>query len=810
MKTQLNQAKYTAITLFLLLTIALSSIAFAPSVQAEETELQIPTEAYLSFRPNPVGLGQPFLVNIWITPATHVQRSITNFYVTITKPNGEIDEVGPITSYEGDVTAWFEYVADQVGEWKIKFNFKGDHLPALNTTASMFSTAGHLAPAYYMPSESPEFNLTVQADMVASWPPSALPTDYWTRPVSPENREWAAIIGNFPYSGFMVDPPEDTNAYASNYRFTPYVQGPETSHVVWKRLGALSGLIGGDMGPTLVGSGEGTYAGTPSIVFNGRCYQSVTKAGGQDVLQCYDIRTGEVYWEIPNPIPGSQGWFGYSPGTLTGISVSKGMEVVPGATSSAVGQSLSLLSIGANLTKINPYNGAILLNTPAMTGTYYRDPFVLSVQNLGTPMSPGPYRLINWTTAGTSTNFASRIMSNISWPFSSLGTVDYEAGVAVSASPITPADFGAWSGSVIAAADLYTGALKWNVTDTDTIYSSSTSVADHGKFAVCMMNRHWNAYSLADGSKAWTSEKADYPWGFGWGYTVASAYGKLIGLGYDGVYAFNWADGTIAWKFSAGYAGYETPYGTWSWMSSPQIADGKIYVGNGEHSPTTPIARGWRLFCINASNGIGLWNITGGMTSGAIADGYLTADNRYDGYMYVFGKGKSATTITASQGVITEGESILLTGTVLDQSPGQPNTPCVSEESMTQWMEYIHMQHAVPADVVGVTVSLDAIDPNGNAIHIGNVVSDMSGSFKKLWTPEISGEYTITATFMGSNAYGSSWAEAAVGVVQAPATTTPQPSTQTAEAPIELYFAISTIAIIAAIVVVGFLFRKRP
>jgi len=198
------------------------------------------------------------------------------------------------------------------------------------------------------------------------------------------------------------------------------------------------------------------------------------------------------------------------------------------------------------------------------------------------------------------------------------------------------------------------------------------------------------------------------------------------------------------------------------------------------------------------------------MTSGVIADGYLTADNRYDGYMYVFGKGKSQTTVTASQGVITEGESILLTGTVMDLSPGQPNTPCVSEQSMTQWMEYLHMQHAIPSDVVGVTVSLDAVDPNGNAIHISEAVSDMSGSFKKLWTPEISGEYTVTATFMGSNAYGSSWAETAIGVVQAPQTTTPETSSTAAQAPIEVYFAVSTIAIIVAIAIVGLMLRKRP
>src|SRR5690606_12046224 len=105
----------------------------------------------------------------------------------------------------------------------------------------------------------------------------------------------------------------------------------------------------------------------------------------QDVLRCYDIRTGEIYWEISNPIPGSQGFFGYTPGTLTGITVSKGMEVVPGATSSAVGQSSSLISVGSRLYKLNPFNGQITLNVSGMTGTYYRDPFVLSVQTL----SPG-------------------------------------------------------------------------------------------------------------------------------------------------------------------------------------------------------------------------------------------------------------------------------------------------------------------------------------------------------------------------------------------------------------------------------------
>jgi hypothetical protein len=35
--------------------------------------------------------------------------------------------------------------------------------------------------------------------------------------------------------------------------------------------------MGGDAGQKTLGSGEGTYAGTPAIIFEGRCYQTVTK-----------------------------------------------------------------------------------------------------------------------------------------------------------------------------------------------------------------------------------------------------------------------------------------------------------------------------------------------------------------------------------------------------------------------------------------------------------------------------------------------------------------------------------------------------
>ena len=45
--------------------------------------------------------------------------------------------------------------------------------------------------------------------------------------------------------------------------------------------------------------------------------------------------------------------------------------------------------------------------------------------------------------------------------------------------------------------------------------------------------------------------------------------------------------------------------------------------------------------------------------------------------------------------------------------------PCVSDASMTQWMEYVYEQQPEPTNVTGVPVTLTAIDPNGNFVTLG-------------------------------------------------------------------------------------------
>ena len=92
-------------------------------------------------------------------------------------------------------------------------------------------------------------------------------------------------------------------------------------------------------------------------------------------------------------------------------------------------------------------------------------------------------------------------------------------------------------------------------------------------------------------------------------------------------------------------------------------------------------------------------------------------------------------------------------------------------DTMGPWMEYLHMQTAMPSGT-GVPVSIDAVDPNGNTVHIATVTSDLSGTYAYTWTtPDVAGQYMITATFMGDDSYGSSWAQTYATVTEATETT---------------------------------------
>lgn len=851
-----NNAKVITIFVIVLLMTSLSLIALQVEAQLTEQEggstpgplaagvtadYTVSTRAFLSFRPTTVGKGQTFLVNMWLNPAVHASRYFKDYKVTITKPDGTQDVI-TMDSYRADTTAWFEYVADQTGEWKLKFEFPGGYFPAgiyVPAPGAVMGTAPWSATesCYYEPSSTEEQTLTVQDAIVYSWPEAPLPTDYWTRPVHLENREWWPILGNYPGTGYSLAGIEacgqnmwdelypDTNpCWSSSYAFHPWVTGPNTAHIVWKRQGGIAGLTGGPAGQLgITAGGFGGGLPNPSLIYAGRAYDSYVKPGdGQTYMRCYDLRTGEIYFEVLAATT-TTSFFGFIfTSTLMPqyiVYSTNAFLEVPGASAGRT-WAVELVAIsGGRLIKWNPYTGVVTTNVSVspLTGTFHNqmEGYVLGVVG---------GRLINWTTSGSSSTYTSRIVSNTSYSGSGLPSlIDWNVGLGASVSVLTPAAMNAWHGTTISGYDLYTGEQLWTTTVDETAYSPMCSVADHGKVAVLMMEGYYKAWDLRTGKVAWTGEAMDYPWSraaFG-AYSVQSAYGMLFREAYDGVYAYNWTDGKIVWHYEAlAKSPYESPYidkdgnTVYSFNTGATIADGKMWTYNTEHTESWPLTRGWGLHCINITDGTRVWEIGNPMSPGAVADGYLAAACPRDGYQYIFGKGKSATTVTASPKVSVHGSNVLIEGSVLDMSPAQAGTPCVSAESMTLQMEYLHLQQPIDGlwhneTMTGVPVSLDTFDPNENYVHIGDVTTDgYSGTFGFTWEPEVPGQYRVTATFMGDDSYGSSFATTYVSVSEAVATATPEPP-ETPPDNTALLYGILVAVVIAIIIGLLALFRKR-
>lgn len=805
--------------------------------------------AFLSVSPNPIGVGQTALVNLWITFPSGEGKYMNGYKVVITDPDGHTEEVN-LKSYVADGTSWFSFIPEKVGTYQFQFFFAGEYFPAGYYTNGKYSTTrtGDFASAIYNPSvyctpaQSPVTNLTVQQDMVLSWS-SPLPTDYWTRPIEPNNREWRAISGNYPWSQANVVG-VTSNAWHDNY-YGPYIPAVNTPHIVWKRVGALAGLIGGEAGQYSTLSSPGT----PSVIYMGRAYQTRFETINGVPTNCavsYDLRTGQVYYAIPV----AQG--GITPTHISYIDPSQS-SIVPGAVADqSLTVELSTIS-GGRLYKVNPLTGAITANItlPTFSSTYgsnyeifFRDGYYYSFQgiNLTTAVPAQDINIttsyggffIKWTSAGTSTNFTSRIVSNVSvilpmsyrtlYQTSNYGNIgaaiDYDTMISVQQHRFI---YGGYYGYNLIAQDLKTGRILWNFTspqnEMSSAYRPTNAWVRHGLYIAEMERGYLQAWNLQTGSVAWTCEIDDYPWGEFWMYDEAAYQDLIYATGYTGVWAINETTGKVAWHYADPAIPFETPY-TSDGASTYTVQDirvigGMLYVSNNEHTPSQPAQRGWGMICIDGMTGELQWKLSGTrMQAGAAADGYLTAASNYDGTMYVLGKSPSKTTLSGPQTAITQGSSVVLTGTVLDQAPASTGIACVSDESMSTWMDYIHMQ--MPIDgiyhnitITGVQVSLDAVDPNGNYIHIGDTTSDMSGTFSYVWQPEHVGKYTVMATFAGSNAYGSSYGETAVGVVAAPQQTETPTANPVTLPPIELYIAASTIAIIVAIALVALFLKKK-
>jgi hypothetical protein len=271
---------------------------------------------------------------------------------------------------------------------------------------------------------------------------------------------------------------------------------------------------------------------------------------------------------------------------------------------------------------------------------------------------------------------------------------------------------------------------------------------------------------------------------------------------------------------------YDTPYGVWPlWtFSCGSVADGILFVPEG-HMYSPPLFRGAKELAINTTDGTLVWSIMSFATTSApaIADGIMTSISDYDNQIYTYGKGPTRIIVNAPSLGVTTSTPITITGAITDISAGSqqdgvasnfPNgLPAVSDASMSKWMEYVYMQQPCPSDVTGVPIDISVLDSNGNYRSIGSTTSDGSGTFAFTWTPDISGDYSVVASFAGSKSYYPSSAETHFAASEAAPTAAPTQAPPQSAA--DMYFVPAVAGIILAIAIVGailaiLLLRKRP
>ncbi len=808
------------------------------------------TKAYpfIGATPRILGVGQETLLHLGVTqPLRVTEDKWTGITVEITKPDGTKQTLGPFNTDSTGGTGTI-FVPDMEGTFQLQTHFPGQWYN--------YSQGNVRYNLFYEAADSAIINITVTETPINLYPGVPLPTEYWTRPIDAQAREWKVIGGNWLGLGQFGD--NLAGAVVENNDYAP-----DSPHVLWVKPIEYGGLTG-DYDYSVFGGDayEGKFSG--SIIINGILYYNKYNTIGGNSVDNYvvavDLHTGEELWSRPLVDPNGtrvtvsfgqvmkftsfnvQGAFEYLWGTSGttwyAFDPTDGrwlftMTNVPSA-SSTLGPNGELMKYVIDQTR-----GYMLVwNSSAVIDCYW-----------GT--NPNSPNWGSWRPQGKTINATGPTRTTISTPF---GLNGYQANVTIPkglpgspsyyiaedmvvgyyrASPenINNPPFTIWGISLKPGS---LGQLMYNKT-----YAAPSGNVTFGYSRVGVEDRVFvqyikdlmimKAYNLDTGDFMWETTEPEFYLSYLETWTIIDG-GKVYTHGTKGIIdCYDAKTGAKQWSY-----GLSDPLSEilWSdnWIARVDfIVDGKIYIRTSAHSDNQPLPRGAPYVCLNATTGEVIWRVNGLMRGsdwggrGLIGDSTLVKIDTYNLQLFAIGKGPSATKVSASPSVSTFGNNkILVTGTVTDISPATKQyaiaarfpdgVPAVSDASMSDWMTHVYKQLPKPNNATGVDVIIEVFDPNGNYYEVTRTTSDATGFYKASFTPEVPGEYTIVARFEGTNSYYGSYSETAIIVEDAPAAT-PQPTEDPASLA-DQYILPGIIGIIVAIAV-GFavtilVLKKKP
>jgi hypothetical protein len=836
-----NKAMAITFSLVLMLTMAVSIIAI--SVKAQAPTLK--TYPFVDANPNPVGVGDDVLIRTGIfQQAAAVGYGWEDLTVTVTDPDDKTSTLGPFDT-DSTGSTFYVTVFDEAGTYKLQ-----THFPEQVNPVTFFNMEGGnmiLNGTIMLASDSEVVELVVQEEPLPSYPGHPLPTEYWSRPIDPQLREWFSIAGNW------VSRPKNSLALYNN-------DSPETAHVLWTKPYTTGGLVGGLWGAGQVPSSAETgdaYAGKylDSVIMNGVLYYNRDDAKvGSNGICAVDLRTGEELWFRNNTLLSFGQIFYFNSYNYDGVfdyiwDASGGGGSIWNAYDPFTGEWLyTMTNVPTTGTRVYGPSGEILIYQ-----TDYENRWMALWNSTAAGQTAPNFAIEDAAYGSWGAYYAGNLVHgstiNASDPRSYSWNVTIPAGLTAGSSFFVPIleiypdrvvsiDFNqtrvrVWALSTegLTKTSTSTSAIfdrEWtNVPDewlegSNTLhYVGSTNEIENGIIAVWSkeLRKHYG-FSLEDGSYQWETDSEIWLDIYGWGnveHTWYFAYGKLYSVGVGGiVYAYDLETGDTAWTYDMTDPYNEPVTGNnwWGWITN--IADGKVYIGTVEHSAEMPLPRGGPFICLNATSGDVIWRVNGMFRQtrwggcAVMGDSIIATMDTYDQRIYAIGKGPSATAVTASPKISLHGSNVLVEGMVTDISAGTkddaltarfPNgVPAVSDANMSAWMLYVYKQFEKPADTIGVEVIVSVLDPNTNCYEVARATTDESGYFGCTFEPEVPGFYKIIATFEGSGAYYASYAETFVNVEEAPVVTEPTPSPAPMTDTIVTGFGIG---MIIAIVVIG-------
>jgi outer membrane protein assembly factor BamB len=836
-----------AFSIFLMFAMAISLVGL-PNVSAQDEKK---TYAYIGAIPNPVGVGQEVLLHVGITQELQsVEMGWDDLSVTIEHPDGHIETIDGIrTDATGGTGRTF--TPTEEGVYYIQSHFPEQVTTATKGAGSIFT--GYIPEGTVMlASDSEKLELVVQAEQVEYHAGAPLPSEYWTRPIDAQLREWSLIAGNWIWGSGTFGGNSNPNRYA------PYNDdAPETAHILWTTSMTTGGVAGGaNPGSYSTGDAyEGKFPGP--LIIAGKLYYTTGGSRGlmPVIYHCIDLHTGEELWTktfLDNrTLSFGQVFFFDSfnyHGAFSYLYVTEGGVGFMGPPSPetwyafdpATGDwRFTVNNVPSGTTLRDAAGGLYRLHVDQTNGWMALWNFSALVQNSVTGPDRGSWgNSVQMKTFNATANTAAAQLAwswNKTIPTDLPGSVQVaELGDKVVGGAVTTTNVVSWALSLEDGSEgrrVY-NTKTWNApsewaSGNLTVSWAGSSIEDNVFVVWVKETREHYGFSTETGEYLWKTDPQFYL-----DYHVATENaivdGKLFSVGVSGiVYCYDVTSGDELWTYEITDPYQEILWANNWWGQILFLADGKIYIGHSEHSPLNPLPRGAPFVCLNMTTGEvifradGLFRQTHWGGTAIIGDSIIATQDSYDQRVYAVGKGPSQTTVMASPADSVNGDSVVVSGMITDISPGTeeyaltarfPNgVPAVCDANMSDWMLYVYKQFAKPADVLGVNVTITVIDPNENYYRVATATSDDSGYFGCTFEPAVPGFYKIIATFEGSGAYYGSHAETFINVEEVPEST-PTPS-QTPTPMTDAYVlgigAGSIIAIIAIGLVIILMLRKR-